>query len=326
MVNAEFKASNNDDPIAVAIEVLGRKAMDEMPAQLKQLARDMIPLKAVDSVGLAALRGILSPSAADMSAVMVRSPPFDHRKLSDLIAELVKGGHGLIMVMGKGGVGKTTIAAAIALGLVGSGKTVHLSTTDPTARLAMTLDGKVPGLTVGRINPKLETQRYVDKIVAAKSPAMTPAERDLLIGDLRSPCTEEVAVFHAFSHVVSQARSAFVMLDTAPTGCSLLLMDATGAYHRQMIREFEGQAAGRIVTPLAAPGRRLHGDHFGDAARSNAGLVSGRAAGRAGQGQKQTLRVVGQVVTGDGYAGSAASRASGGREKIDRKGQEANDA
>ena len=250
VVNAVFKASNNDDPIAVAIEALGQKAMDEMPAQLKQLARDMIPLRAVDSVGLAALRGLLSPAAAEMPAVMVQSPPFDHRKLSDLVAELGKGGHGLIMVMGKGGVGKTTIAAAIALGLVRSGKTVHLSTTDPAAHLAMTLDGEVPGLTVGRIDPKLETQRYVDKIVAAKSPGMTPAERDLLIEDLRSPCTEEVAVFHAFSHVVSQARSAFVVLDTAPTGHSLLLMDVTGAYHRQMVREFEGQAAGRIITPL----------------------------------------------------------------------------
>ena len=79
---------------------------------------------------------------------------------------------------------------------------------------------------------------------------MTPAEKDLLIEDLRSPCTEEVAVFHAFSHVVSQARSSFVVLDTAPTGHSLLLMDATGAYHRQMVREFEGKGSARFVTPL----------------------------------------------------------------------------
>lgn len=154
------------------------------------------------------------------------------------------------MVMGKGGVGKTTIAAAIALGLVKLGKSVHLSTTDPAAHLAVTLDGEIPGLTVGRIDPKAETQKYVDKVVAAKSAGMTPAEKDLLMEDLRSPCTEEVAVFHAFSHVVSQARSAFVVLDTAPTGHSLLLMDATGAYHRQMVREFEGKASGRITTPL----------------------------------------------------------------------------
>ena len=249
VVNAVFKASGND-PIAKAIEALGQKAMDEMPAHMRTLTVDMIPLRAVDSVGLEALRGLLSPLPTEMANIVVHESHFDHRKLSELVAELAKGERGLIMVMGKGGVGKTTIAAAVALGLVKSGKSVHLSTTDPAAHLAVTLNGDVPGLSVGRIDPKLETQKYVDKIVAAKSPGMTPAEKDLLIEDLRSPCTEEVAVFHAFSHVVSQARSSFVVLDTAPTGHSLLLMDATGAYHRQMVREFEGKGSGRIVTPL----------------------------------------------------------------------------
>lgn len=180
------------------------------------------------------------------------TPGLDHLgfQLSELVAELAQGERGLIMVMGKGGVGKTTIAAAIALGLVHQGKSVHLTTTDPAAHLAVTLNGEVPGLSVGRIDPQAETQKYVDKIVAARSATLTEDEKALLIEDLRSPCTEEVAVFHAFSHVVSQARSAFVVMDTAPTGHSLLLMDATGAYHRQMVREFEGKAAGRIVTPL----------------------------------------------------------------------------
>ena len=249
VVNAVFKASS-DDPIAKAIEALGQKAMDEMQAQLKGLAIDMIPLRAVDSVGLAALRGLLSPLPTEVSNVVVHESRFDHRKLSELVDELAKGERGLIMVMGKGGVGKTTIAAAIAIGLVKNSKSVHLSTTDPAAHLAVTLSGEVPGLSVGRIDPKAETQKYVVKIVAAKSPGMTPAEKDLLIEDLRSPCTEEVAVFHAFSHVVSQARSSFVVLDTAPTGHSLLLMDATGAYHRQMVREFEGKGSARFVTPL----------------------------------------------------------------------------
>jgi arsenite-transporting ATPase len=105
-------------------------------------------------------------------------------------------------------------------------------------------------LKLSRIDPKVETQRYIDKIMAAKAPQLDAAERALMLEDLQSPCTEEVAVFHAFSHIVSDARSAFVVLDTAPTGHSMLLMDATGAYHRQMTREFEGRGAARIVTPL----------------------------------------------------------------------------
>ncbi len=100
---------------------------------------------------------------------------------------------------------------------------MHLSTTDPAAHLAGTLNGEVPGLTLSRIDPKLETQRYIAKIMAAKSAKLDAAEQALLLEDLQSPCTEEVAVFHAFSRIVSEARSAFVVLDTAPTGHSMLL-------------------------------------------------------------------------------------------------------
>ncbi|HEY9208155.1 arsenical pump-driving ATPase [Acidovorax soli] len=251
VVNAVFQRSHPDDPMAAAIEALGRKALDEMPAALQPLAADHIPLRAVDSVGLPALRGLLAAEPTRTTGTATPSAPeLDHHKLSELVAELAQGERGLIMVMGKGGVGKTTLAAAIALGLVHHGKSVHLTTTDPAAHLAATLNAEVPGLRVGRIDPKAETQKYVDKIVAARAATLTEDEKALLLEDLRSPCTEEVAVFHAFSHVVAQARSAFVVLDTAPTGHSLLLMDATGAYHRQMVREFEGKAAGRIVTPL----------------------------------------------------------------------------
>lgn len=251
VVNAVFKRSNLNDPIAAAIEAVGQKALDEMPASLRQLAVDYIPLKAVDSVGLPALRGLLTPEPPRTAGAATHEPSrFEHHTLAELVSELADGERGLIMVMGKGGVGKTTIAAAIALGLVRHGKSVHLSTTDPAAHLAVTLHGNVQGLSVGRIDPKVETQKYVDKIVNSRAATLTEDERALLIEDLRSPCTEEVAVFHAFSRVVAQARSSFVVLDTAPTGHSLLLMDATGAYHRQMVREFEDKGSGHIVTPL----------------------------------------------------------------------------
>ena len=230
VVNAVFKRSDLNDPIAAAIEAIGQRALDQMPASLRQLSADYISLKAVDSVGLPALRGLLAPEPARPTSTATQAPSrLEHHTLSELIAELANDERGLIMVMGKGGVGKTTIAAAVALGLVQHGKSVHLSTTDPAAHLAVTLNADVKGLSVGRIDPKVETQKYVDKIVASRAPTLTEAEIALLIEDLRSPCTEEVAVFHAFSRVVSQARTSFVVLDTAPTGHSLLLMDATGA-------------------------------------------------------------------------------------------------
>ena len=251
-INGVFHASKRSDGVARAIEDLGQLALDEMPQSLKDLPQDLVPLRAFDTVGLPALRALLS--SATPAGEPVQVTPVQHidpvKGLAELADELAAAGHGLIMVMGKGGVGKTTVAAALALGLIQRGKTVHLSTTDPAAHLAGTLNGDVPGLRVSRIDPKVETQRYVDKIMAAKSPNLHVQEQALLLEDLRSPCTEEVAVFHAFSRIVSEGRSAFVVLDTAPTGHSMLLMDATGAYHRQMMREFEGHGSGRLVTPL----------------------------------------------------------------------------
>ena len=124
------------------------------------------------------------------------------------------------------------------------------STTDPAAHLDAALDAEVQGLRVDRIDPRAETERYIEKIMASNGRGLDAAGRDLLLEDLRSPCTEEVAVFHAFSRVVAEARSSFVVLDTAPTGHTLLLMDATGAYHRQMKRDLAASGAGRVVTPL----------------------------------------------------------------------------
>ena len=252
VINGVFKATDLHDGVARAIETLGQQALDAMPDALRALPQSTVPLRAFDTVGLPALRALLTepPPANGQTRSLVDEPPLSAEHLDKLVDELASAGRGLIMVMGKGGVGKTTIAAALAIGLVQRGHAVHLSTTDPAAHLAMTLDGELPGLQVGRIDPKVETQRYIDKIMAARSPGLDEQERALLLEDLQSPCTEEVAVFHAFSRTVAEARSAFVVLDTAPTGHSLLLMDATGAYHRQMTREFEGQASVHVVTPL----------------------------------------------------------------------------
>ena len=252
-INGVFHASGTDDAVALAFEATGQQALQNMPPTLRALPQDRIALRAFDTVGLPALRALLgndAPSTKHTAQVTANPSVANYPPLAALADALSKAGHGLIMVMGKGGVGKTTIAAALALGLVQRGHSVHLSTTDPAAHLTSTLDGQVVGLQVDRIDPKLETQKYIAKIMAARSPGLDAAGIALLQEDLQSPCTEEVAVFHAFSRIVSEARSAYVVLDTAPTGHSLLLMDATGAYHRQMLREYSGKTSAHLVTPL----------------------------------------------------------------------------
>ncbi len=259
-INGVFHASVAGDAVATAFEALGAQALAAMPTHLQALPQDRIVLRAFDTVGLSALRELLSndetapsaPASSPAGSASHAAPQAAHSEhtLAALTDALAAPGRGLIMVMGKGGVGKTTIAAAIAAGLVQRGHSVHLSTTDPADHLQVTVHGNLPGLKVDRIDPKLETEKYIAKVMAAKSPGLDAAGIALLREDLQSPCTEEVAVFHAFSRIVSEARSAFVVLDTAPTGHSLLLMDATGAYHRQMLREYGDANPGRLVTPL----------------------------------------------------------------------------
>jgi len=252
-VNGRFTPTDPNDPVAAAFAAEQTKALTDLPPALASLPRDEVALKPFDMVGLEALRGLLSdtalPPPADTADDTSESPDLPH--LSRLVDEIAASGKGLVMVMGKGGVGKTTVAAAVAVGLAARGHPVHLTTTDPAAHLSFVVGAAaMPGLTVDRIDPEAETARYIDKIMATKGRDLDEAGQALLREDLASPCTEEVAVFHAFSRVVGEARSSFVVIDTAPTGHTLLLLDATGAYHRQMTRHIDDNAPGRMVTPL----------------------------------------------------------------------------
>lgn len=249
-INGVFPAAQASDAVAAAIARQEAAALADLPAALQALPQVQVPLRPFDTVGVGALRQLLSDTPPRLSALPPAPAEVQADSFGRLVDQLAQAGRGLIMVMGKGGVGKTTLAAALAVGLVQRGHAVHLSTTDPADHLGDTLAGSLPGLDVSRIDPKAETARYIEKIMGARAPGLDEQQLALLREDLASPCTEEVAVFHAFSRTVAQARSAFVVLDTAPTGHSLLLMDATGAYHRQMTREFEGQPALHVVTPL----------------------------------------------------------------------------
>jgi arsenite-transporting ATPase len=252
VVNAVFNATDRTDRVAIALERRGRDALGEMPPRLRDLPSIELPLRPFNLVGLAALRVFLDDRASAAFALAVSPlatpslPP-----LESLIDEIARPGRGLVMVMGKGGVGKTTIAASIAAALASRGHRVHLSTTDPAAHVAATLAGELPNLRISRIDPVVETKAYVDRVMARRGANLDDAGRALLAEDLRSPCYEELAVFTAFSRIVNQARSNFVILDTAPTGHTLLLLDATGSYHRQMLAvDPEVKASSRLVTPL----------------------------------------------------------------------------
>lgn len=250
-INGRFRAADPTDPVAAALVREQDEALASMPSSLAARPRDEFPLLGFDMVGIPALRALLSPSSAAPAQMEdVPNAAGDLPGINRLVDEIAAGEKGLVMVMGKGGVGKTTVAAAIAVGLAKRGHAVHLTTTDPAAHLSFVVAGEMPGLTVDRIDPVVETERYIEKIMATRGRGLDDEGKALLREDLASPCTEEVAVFHAFSRVVAEARSAFVVIDTAPTGHTLLLLDATGAYHRQMTRHLDPDAPGRVVTPL----------------------------------------------------------------------------
>ena len=215
---------------------------------LEVLPRDEIDLKPFNLVGVSALRDLFSPSTSSDAVLMVPPATVAAGGLSALVNAIAADGHGLVMLMGKGGVGKTTIAAAVATALARRGLSVHLTTSDPAAHLTETLAGEVDHLRVSRIDPLVETERYRQRVLETKGRDLDAAGRAMLEEDLRSPCTEEIAVFHAFSRIIREARTSFVVMDTAPTGHTLLLLDATGAYHREVTRQMRGGL--HVTTPL----------------------------------------------------------------------------
>lgn len=237
-LNGVFQAQDSD-PIAMALQRRGEAALASRAEFLNRLPVVLIPLRSRNLVGLHAVRALLMDEAPSTSQTPAESLPALSSKLeslASLVDALAQAGRGVIMTMGKGGVGKTTLAAAIAARLAARGLPVHLSTTDPAAHVAFTV-GHVDGLEVSRIDPRVETEAYVEQVLATTGPSLDTEGRALLEEDLRSPCTEEIAVFRAFARTVALGADRFVVLDTAPTGHTLLLLDATEAYHREIARK-----------------------------------------------------------------------------------------
>ncbi len=257
IVNGIFQASDRSDAIAVALEYRGVAAVDQMPAGLRELPRVDVPLLPFGLVGVAALRAMGGPAIPEQAQAPAGSggpagsaptglvPVVIGDTLDTLIDQLAAHGHGVIMTMGKGGVGKTTVAARIAGALAGRGFPVTLTTTDPAAHVeqaAQDLGVDLTTLVVTRIDPIAETKRYTEEVLANAGAGLDAAGRGLLEEDLRSPCTEEVAVFRAFADTVAQGAGRFVVIDTAPTGHTLLLLDAAESYHREVLKKPSGNS------------------------------------------------------------------------------------
>ncbi len=240
VVNGVFRAAGADDPLAVSLADRAAQALAALPTALAGLARDEVPLLAWSPVGIPGLRALVTgtPPALTLEPAV---PVADTTPLGALVDQVAARGRGLVLTMGKGGVGKTTLAAAIAVELAGHGHDVDLTTTDPAAHLDAVLDtgdGSDPGsLRVSRIDPDRVTAAYIADVLADAGAGLDASARAVLEEDLRSPCTAEIAVFREFARTVDGAADHFVVLDTAPTGHTLLLLDAARAYHREVGRQ-----------------------------------------------------------------------------------------
>ena len=259
IVNGVFQTRDASDPTAVAMEARGRASLGAMPTGLRELRRVDVPLLPFGLVGIGALRkmGDLESGAFEPAPTLPTSTCQGER-LDALVDELAKRGKGVVMTMGKGGVGKTTVAARIASELARRGFPVILTTTDPAAHVeqaARELSQGASQLKVTRIDPALETRRYTEEVLATAGSTLDAQGKALLAEDLRSPCTEEIAVFRAFAETVAHGEDSFVVIDTAPTGHTLLLLDAAEAYHREVLRKASGspEAVQRLLPRLRDP-------------------------------------------------------------------------
>ena len=222
-----------DDDVSKSLYQKQQKALSEMPQGLQGITTYMIPLRAYNITGMENVRALLTKDNYVVRDEKIKAKTIP--QLKDVIDDLYNNHKTVIFTMGKGGVGKTTIAAAIALGLSGKGKKVHLTTTDPAAHLKFVID-ESSGITMSHIDEHAELKKYQDAVLSKVRETMSEEDIAYVEEDLRSPCTQEIAVFRAFAEIVDKAEDQIVVIDTAPTGHTLLLLESTQSYNQEIKR------------------------------------------------------------------------------------------
>ncbi|QUH24526.1 arsenical pump-driving ATPase [Serpentinicella alkaliphila] len=222
-----------DDYLSTAIFEKQHNALRDIPEAIKHLETFYIPLRPYNVTGVENVRAFLNDKTIKNTSEILNLDVIP--KVKDIIEDLNESGKKVIFTMGKGGVGKTTIAAAIALGLAKKGKKVHLTTTDPAAHIQFVLDESY-GITISRIDEKQEFEKYKEEVLIKARKTLGEHDLAYIEEDLKSPCTQEIAVFRAFAKIVERSENEVVVIDTAPTGHTLLLLDATQSYHKEIER------------------------------------------------------------------------------------------
>lgn len=231
VVNGLLESVDPNDTVEAALYEKQEAAIENIPADLLKRPASMVPLRAYNITGIANVRHLLTCSGSVNDA---NSPGnLKAATLADVVNDIYSSGKKVIFTMGKGGVGKTTVAAAIALGLNRKGQRVRLATTDPADHLNLVMNGD-DGISVSHIDGRLELEKYRDEVLAKARKTMSEDDLAYVEEDLRSPCTQEIAVFRAFAEIVSKSRDETVVIDTAPTGHTLLLLESTQSYNRQI--------------------------------------------------------------------------------------------
>ena len=238
IINGLLQNHNEEDEISSAFYRRQRDALKQIPESLKETITYSLPYVSYSLTGVENLRNLFKPFEISNLALDTKNYSVNLPGLKAVIEDFSTNGTKLIFTMGKGGVGKTTIASVLAVGLVEKGHRVHLTTTDPAAHLDYQFHSNHlnQNLTISSINPKVEVEKYKADVIAKSGKDLDEAGLAYLKEDLESPCTEEIAVFQAFAEVVAKSENEIVVIDTAPTGHTLLLLDASQSYSKEIER------------------------------------------------------------------------------------------